>query len=85
MKIGIKYCGGCNPMYDRNALYEAVKVKYSNIYTFHSANSNNGFDYIWIISGCKRQCVNVEEIKDRGYRYIISTEFDIQLFFNGFK
>lgn len=81
MKIGIKYCGGCNPMYDRNALYEHAKGKYSNKYTFHFANSINDFDCIWVISGCKRQCVNIEEIKDRGCRYVISTEYNLQLFF----
>lgn len=32
MKIGIKYCGGCNPRYDRSQEVEKLKKKISPAY-----------------------------------------------------
>ena len=39
MKIGIKYCGGCNPRYDRSQEVEKLKKKFSQ-HTFTSAVYN---------------------------------------------
>lgn len=33
MKIGIKYCGGCNPRYDRNQEVEKLKKNFPSIHS----------------------------------------------------
>ena len=44
MKIGIKYCGGCNPRYDRSQEVEKLKKKFpqhtftSALYNFYAAS-----------------------------------------------
>lgn len=68
MKIGIKYCGGCNTNYDRTALVEQLKSKYS-YYEFEPAEVGIEYDVLLIVSGCKRLCANYDLLT--GKRIII--------------
>ena len=63
MRIGIKFCGGCNPVYDRC----------SRVRKFREANP--GYEYvtsdtaavcdIWmVVCGCSRRCVDISGLKD---------------------
>lgn len=61
MKIGIKYCGGCNPTYDRTKLVKEIINKYSDI-DFEPVNEESVYDGVLIISGCKSACADHESI-----------------------
>lgn len=50
MKIGIKYCGGCNAGYDRPALVEEIKSKYPE-YDFVDGE---GEEITLLVKGCLR-------------------------------
>jgi len=49
MKIGVKYCGGCNVNYRREEIEEVLRRHFQIFY------SNNA-DLLVCISGCKRGC-----------------------------
>lgn len=55
MKIGIKYCGGCNPGYDRKKLVEKLKSDFKEA-TFENARENIFYDVVAVINGCSRAC-----------------------------
>lgn len=57
MKIGIKYCGGCNPTYRREEIEEVLKKHFQ---IFYSGNS----ELLVCISGCKKGCA-VEKAKGK--------------------
>jgi 4-hydroxybutyrate CoA-transferase len=55
MKVGIKYCGGCNPIFDRKKLVESLSDEYSNV-SFEPAKNNVFYDVVLIVNGCGRAC-----------------------------
>ncbi|NLB33637.1 MAG: hypothetical protein GX818_07745 [Tissierellia bacterium] len=55
MNIGIKYCGGCNPHFDRsNVLNKTMELFKDD--KFEYAKENNSYDIIIVINGCSRAC-----------------------------
>ena len=61
MKIGIKYCGGCNPRYQREAEVEKLKKKLPDCnFTYDSSEVCN----VWIaVHGCPSACAHKEMLK----------------------
>ncbi len=77
MTIGIKYCGGCNPHYDRvsavRKLEDALKDKDVQFQTYEDGSA---YDSCLIVKGCTR-CVDLEQ-KITGYQqlYVAAAEED---------
>ena len=58
MNIGIKFCGGCNPRYDRLNLVNRIKeiAPHHNFKTY-----TEGFSEVTlVVCGCKRACASLE-------------------------
>ena len=58
LRVGIKYCGGCNPEYDRVALVEQIKEKLEGKVTFVAPESD-GVDIILAVHGCRTACADL--------------------------
>lgn len=59
MVIGIKYCGGCNPRYPREALVKRLKARFPS-HTYVTLKEQKKCD-IWIfVCGCPAACVSGE-------------------------
>lgn len=58
MNIGIKFCGGCNPNYDRGDLYRRLLGDHPE-HSFEMADETKKHDLLIVICGCKRACANV--------------------------
>ncbi|MGI6168378.1 MAG: hypothetical protein ACOYI4_01505 [Christensenellales bacterium] len=56
MLVAIKYCGGCNPYYDRSALVQRLKQELSHEVEFAPPGTVD-CDVGVIISGCVRRCI----------------------------
>lgn len=54
-KIGIKYCGGCNPFYERVELIDRVKFRFDNQFYFLRHDSPD-IDIFIFVNGCPRAC-----------------------------
>ncbi len=54
-KIGVKYCGGCNPGYERVELMERVQVRFSNRFVF-LRHDEPDMDALILVGGCHRVC-----------------------------
>ena len=59
-KIGVKFCGGCNPRYDRGEALEAIREACADIATFETASEGTEYDVLLIIRGCT-QCQYIYE------------------------
>lgn len=55
MDIGIKFCGGCNPKYDRGKLYGSIREAWQE-HSFETADENKKYDLLLVITGCERAC-----------------------------
>lgn len=62
MKCGVRFCGGCNPRYDRGKALKEIKekLKNSNI-NFEITQENEHYDDLLIIGGCTNCCAGYEQ------------------------
>lgn len=61
MKIGLKYCGGCNSRYDRTKEVEKLKRKFPQ-HTFTYAVDTEACDILLLICGCMTACPSADGI-----------------------
>lgn len=60
MHIGVKFCGGCNPRYDRRAYYESM-IKRHPSHAFSIAEEGGFYDCLLVIGGCSSCCASHDE------------------------
>ena len=70
IKIGVKYCGGCNPNYDRVELVEDLKRRLGGKVKFVPPDSE-GVDLILAVEGCETACADLSPFE--GKRIFIMT------------
>jgi len=67
--IGVKFCGGCNPYYDRGAFFSSLKEKLSGQCSFVYQNCPHPVGML-IICGCERACPT-KQFEPSQYRFLI--------------
>ncbi len=68
MKIGIKYCGGCQSKYNRRKVVDEIINKNSNQNDFYFVEENGVYDLIVVVSGCQIKCASISKyITKNGY------------------
>ena len=60
MKVGVKFCGGCNPKYDRGESLRKLKEERKDI-LWIIGNTDEICDYWLLICGCQRGCIRPED------------------------
>jgi 4-hydroxybutyrate CoA-transferase len=69
VKIGIKYCGGCNPRYDRKRIAEQLKERFSH--SFETADAENEYDLLVVLCGCSSGCAGYSQYKVKSRQVVI--------------
>jgi hypothetical protein len=84
-RIGVKFCGGCNPGYDRRAAYESVcdyvrarAAKERVEVNFERAEAGVPYDALLVICGCANRCANVSEYRSNAPPVYIWREIGIR-------
>lgn len=75
-KIGVKYCGGCNPRFNRGDFVRKLKDKYKDLASIEPINENDVFDMIIIVSGCSSACVSCKNVKCTGEIFSVTSKDD---------
>lgn len=65
MICGVKYCGGCNPRYNRTNLFNQVKEMCPEI-DFQYVQPDVQYDHLLVIQGCTSKCASIETIIVKG-------------------
>ena len=65
MKCGIRFCGGCNPRYDRGKACEEIKQQFKDIDFLHAVE-NEKYDCLLVIGGCTNCCASYEQFDVEG-------------------
>jgi len=55
LRIGVKYCGGCNPRYERVEMMERVQFRSNDRFLF-LRHDEPDIDVLILMSGCHRAC-----------------------------
>lgn len=61
MTIGIKYCGGCNPLFNREYYVKALKKQLPN-YEYRLLSDGKESDIWVVVCGCMRACAYTEDL-----------------------
>ncbi len=62
LRVGVKYCGGCNPEYDRVAFVEQIKERLEGKVSFVPPESE-GADIILAVNGCRTACADLSRFR----------------------
>jgi hypothetical protein len=73
LKVAIKYCGGCNPGYDRVALADYIKKSLHGRVEFVSLDSEV-VDMVLAVEGCKTCCADLSSFEGRPIHFITRLE-----------
>jgi hypothetical protein len=57
-RVGVKYCGGCNPRYDRVSLVEDLKARLGREIEWVSPEDDD-LDLVLAIEGCQTACADL--------------------------
>ena len=67
IRIGIKYCGGCNPAYDRVAAVNRIKETLKDRVEFLPADEKH-LDLILAVQGCPTACADLSAFSGMAVR-----------------
>lgn len=73
LKVGIKYCGGCNPGYDRVALADFVQKSLQGRAEFVPLD-NAAIDLVLAIEGCRTCCADLSSFEGKQVHFIAQIE-----------
>jgi hypothetical protein len=72
LRIGVKFCGGCNPVYERRAAYEDIMRGVTERaertgagVDFERAEVGVMYDALLVIGGCASRCADVSGLRSR--------------------
>lgn len=73
MKIGIKYCGGCNTTYNRSRQVERLKQQFPE-HEFAAAVKDAEYDICLVVCGCNRACASADGLNAADQIFILPAE-----------
>ena len=73
MRVGLKYCGGCNPEYDRVFLVRHIEESLQGLIEFVSPESE-GVELVLAVEGCGTACADLSAFQGMEIRIIYNTE-----------
>jgi hypothetical protein len=83
-KIGIKYCGGCNPGYERVEMIERVRFRFDDRFLF-LRHDEPDLDVLILMSGCHRACAGNDLDLTRIPHCSVAGEMDFDTLINWVK
>lgn len=67
MICGVRFCGGCNPRYERGVAFESIKQNLQGEVEFLYAEEGVPYDVLLVIGGCTNCCASYDQfIAKRG-------------------
>jgi hypothetical protein len=76
-RIGIKYCGGCNPTYERVEIIKKVQFRTEDQFLFYR-HGDEDIEALILVSGCQRACAGQGLGQDRNSSYSVTGEGDYE-------
>lgn len=58
MICGVKFCGGCNPRYERGTALEKIRAHFEGRIDFRYAEEGDRYDLLLVIGGCPSCCAS---------------------------
>jgi hypothetical protein len=79
MDIAVKYCGGCNPYYDRGALIQKLQHDFPEIRLVGPEAPPDGEpDLLVVVGGCPACCASHKHLNAKHGKVFISAKTDYE-------
>lgn len=65
MTRAVKYCGGCNPRFDRVALVRRLEQQLGE--TLPAAQPGVHYDEIYVVCGCSARCPDLSDLSAKAF------------------
>lgn len=72
-RVGLKYCGGCSPRYDRVETVKRIKKELGGAVEFVPPEEP-GTDFILAVMGCKTACADLKPFEGKQIRIVTSED-----------
>jgi hypothetical protein len=72
--VGLKYCGGCTPRFDRVAFVQRLQTHFSGRVRFVPYNDERA-GHILVVTGCQSACVDLAPFEGK-IIHLVSSEDD---------
>lgn len=77
--IGIKYCGGCNPVIDRAKLVQEINRQLPAEFILANNQNNDQWDIGILICGCLTACADKPDFKNLTRKWIVVAGHSVDL------
>ena len=77
-RIGLKYCGGCNPLYDRVQAVESVRKRLKDKIELVSHEDREAEGTL-VVAGCPTACVDLKPFEGRSI-WVVRSLQDVERF-----
>lgn len=76
MRIGVKYCGGCNPRYDRTDLVAQLKNKLGGegLEWVSASMTKEPLDFVLVVCGCTAACAEHQSLKGAHGKLVVHAQ-----------
>jgi len=68
MNAGIKFCGGCNPHYDRKAYAAGLGQRLGG--ALEIARPEKHYEVIYVVCGCTACCADISALKAERFVFV---------------
>lgn len=75
ISVALRYCGGCNPRYDRCGLADSLQKQFPQI-RFSPFCSGENYNAALVICGCPVQCAEQRDLPLRRFVLTAPTDLD---------
>lgn len=77
--IGVKFCGGCNPRYDRRGVLNRLERENPGVHIGYVSGSDSAmYDVALILCGCSAECLDFSELSGKQGRIVVDSEDDYE-------
>lgn len=74
MRAAVKYCGGCNPRYDRVGFRHRLEAAFSERVDFVNASEEGPFDLVLVVCGCTAACADHRGLEGKHGKRVVHGE-----------
>ena len=72
MRVRVKYCGGCNPRYDRKAVVERLRAAFPRV-EFIERDEDEPYDHVIVLAGCHSSCASHADLNGTYGKTVVAT------------
>ena len=85
MTVQVKYCGGCNPRYDRSGLVRRIREDFPGAAVIYEAPPGAAVDFVLVVCGCSVRCASHGELRGLSGKWILSSPDEYPLLYEELK